>query len=80
LQNAERRWKDARAEAEKSSKRQKVEVSDVWMKDLKEKIVEIPEDIDKLRIFLQQELRVKIPRSQRIFCWIRVIDTEELCA
>ena len=79
LQNVERRWKDTRATAEKSSKRQKVEVSDVWMKDLKEKIVEIPEDIDKLRLFLQQELRVKIPCSQRISCWIKERDTEELC-
>jgi hypothetical protein len=56
-----------------------MEASDVWMKDLKEKIVDIPEGINNLRAFIQQELRVKIPCSQRLYRWIGERDTEELC-
>jgi hypothetical protein len=61
-------------------KRQKVEVSDVWMKDLKEKLVEVPEDINALRAFLQNELRVKIPLSHEFIQLISVLDTQKLCA
>jgi hypothetical protein len=62
-----------------NSKRQSLDVSDVWIKDLKEKVVEIPRDIDELRTFLQSELRMKIPFSHEFIQLISVLDTQHLC-
>jgi chromosome segregation ATPase len=62
-----------------NTKRQKVESSDIWIKYLKEKVVEIPEDVNQLRAFLQQELSVKIPCSQRLSSFISTNDGQRLC-
>ena len=66
-------------EEKQNTERQKIESSDVWMKDLEEKVVEIPEDLDRLQAFLQQELRTKIPCTHRILKRIAERDKTEQC-